>query len=397
MSVSFWHVDCLYVMREDSITVYREEGTMFKSLLLFGGVALLLVGCAADGPLASEDAQISPGEEAAPKLTMSGSRAGGGREVREPAASIGLDRPAAAAPILLKELRFDETLTVHGLELSWLEVNDSRCPQGAVCIWEGEMGILLGVKEGKEDLGSFALTRHHEGDERARVRIGNRIIELVDVGPYPALDAETERAKYTASLAVSLELEVRPLEGGLAVGERPAGGFETGRPTKPLPDEDDFPLEPEGPIKPLPDGDDFPFEPPEEPNELDPQIAEALKVNREQWASQGIDSYQVRFQRSCFCGPDYRRAAVVVVRGGEIASATYADDGTVVEPEFFDRYETIDGLFDLIQKGIEQGAARIDVTYDEKYGYPTDLYIDWHEGMADEEQGFAMGELVVMK
>lgn len=352
---------------------------MLRSLLLLGSAALLLAGCSADGPLASEDTQISSGEKAAAKLTMSKSRAGGRREAREPAASSGLERPQPAVPILLQELRFDGTLIVHGLELSWLEVNDSRCARGAVCVWEGEVGILLGVKEGKEDLGRFALTRHHDGDERARVRIGNRVIELVDVGPYPTLDAETERAEYAASLAVSLELEVRPLEGGLAVGERPVGGFEGDRPTRPLPD-----------------GDDFPFEP-QEPKELDPQIAAALRTNREQWTSQGTDSYQVRFQRSCFCGPDFRRAALLVVRGGEIASAAYADDGTAVEPEFFSRYETIEGLFDLIQEAIEKGAARIDVSYDEKYGYPTDLYIDWHEGMADEEQGFAMGELVVLK
>ena len=353
---------------------------MLKSLLLFGGIALLLVGCATDSPVASGDAQAIDSGEAAAKMTVSGSRVGGRREVREPAASIGLDKPGSAAPILLQELRFDETLTVHGLELSWLEVNDSRCPRDAVCVWEGEVGILLGVKDGKEDLGSFALTRHHDGDERARVRIGNRVIELVDVGPYPALETTTDRAEYAASLAVSLELKVRPLEEGLAVGEKPAGGFEE-RP----------------PIKPLPDGDDFPFGPPEAPDKLDPKIAEMLKTNWEKWTRQGIDSYQVRFQRSCFCVPDFRRAAVLVVRGGEIASATYADDGTVVEAEFFGRYETVEGLFALIEGAIEQGAARIDVTYDEKYGYPTDLYIDRYETMADEEQGFAVGELVVMK
>ena len=145
---------------------------MLKSLLLFGGIALLLVGCATDSPVASGDAQAIDSGEAAAKMTVSGSRVGGRREVREPAASIGLDKPGSAAPILLQELRFDETLTVHGLELSWLEVNDSRCPRDAVCVWEGEVGILLGVKDGKEDLGSFALTRHHDGDERARVRIG---------------------------------------------------------------------------------------------------------------------------------------------------------------------------------------------------------------------------------
>jgi len=353
---------------------------MFKSLLLFGGMALAMVGCAGDGPLASDDTQEVDGRETAAKLTMSGGRVGGVREMREPMSSVGLDRPGPAVPILLQELRFDEALMVHGLELSWLEVNDSRCPQDAVCVWEGEVGILLGVKDGEEDLGSFALTRHHDGDERARVRIGNRVIELVDVDPYPALEVETERAEYVASLAVSLELQVRPLEGGLAVGERPAGGFGKG---------------PQ--VKPLPDGGGSPFEPPEEPNELDPQIAEMLKVNRDKWAGQGIDSYQVRFQRSCFCVPDFRRAALLTVRGGEIASAAYADDGTAVEPEFFGRYETVEGLFALIEGAIEQGAARVDVTYDEKYGYPTSLFIDRYLTMADEEQGFEMGELVVTK
>ena len=46
---------------------------------------------------------------------------------------------------------------------------------------------------------------------------------------------------------------------------------------------------------------------------------------------------------------------------------------------------TLDGLFANIQDGINANAFRVSVTYDEQYGYPKSIGIDYEEMMADEE------------
>lgn len=340
---------------------------MLKTLLLCAALALLIAGCSTDSPMAAdESAQAAP----AAKLTVSGDRVGGAREPdRRP-----LDL-APTAPTLLHELRFDRPLGTGGLEISWLEVSDSRCAEGAVCVWEGEVGVLLGVKEGGEDLGTFSLTVHHPDDERAQARIGNRLLQLVDVAPYPSLDREPEQADYVASLAISRELERRPLPGGLIDSERPAGGLHTGQP--------------------LPEPGGIDPEPGEKPDYT--TLEAALDENRTKWKTAAAQRYQFRFQRSCFCLPDYTRAVHLTVNDSRVEAAEFADTNEAVDPEHFGRYETVEALFELIAEAIEGGAARIDAEFDGELGYPVNLYIDRHLMMADEEQGFEAGELVILE
>lgn len=341
---------------------------MFRSLLLGAAFALLVLGCSSDSPMASgQNAEAVP----AAKLAVSEGRVGGTREQK--------GRPLdlePTAPILLHELRFDRPLSAGGLEISWLEVSDSRCPEGAVCVWEGEVGVLLGVKEGEEDLGAFSLTMRHADDERGQVRIGNRLIQLVDVAPHPVLDRKPEQTDYVASLAISRELEARPLPGGRTDSERPAGGLRGEQPRPGLGE------------KPRPETGDQP----------DYTVLKAtLAENRARWETAAAQNYRFCFQRSCFCLPDFRRAVDLTVSDGRIDAAEFADTGEAVAPEHFDRYETIGSLFDLIAGAIDEGAARIDAEFDRELGYPVRLYIDRHLTMADEEQEFEVRELVVLE
>jgi hypothetical protein len=160
---------------------------------------------------------------------------------------------------------------------------------------------------------------------------------------------------------------VRPLEEGLIVSEDRAGGTAVPR-THPGPDD-------------------------VQTEEEDPALLIALKENRRKWEQLGFDQYQFRFQRTCFCVPEYTRPAILRVRDGRIEAAEYADTGEAVDVEHFGRYETIEGLFALIREVIDQEADRIDVAYDEMFGYPTSLYIDRYAHMADEEQQIEVREL----
>ena len=56
----------------------------------------------------------------------------------------------------------------------------------------------------------------------------------------------------------------------------------------------------------------------------------------------------------------------------------------------YDRYVTIDGLFDTIQDAIDRKASEINVNYDPEFGYPMDARLDYVENMADEEYQFTV-------
>ncbi|MFA6111416.1 MAG: hypothetical protein WDA75_21880 [Candidatus Latescibacterota bacterium] len=180
-------------------------------------VAALISGCAGESPLASGDA-AGP----AAKLTISGGKAGGSREPRG-------TRPGTmpAAPARLAQVRFDQQVEAYGVGLTLLEVRDSRCPQDAVCIWEGEVAVLLGVTVDGTAADPVTLTLRTADDERAQVRLGNRVVRLQEVAPYPRAGVETGRAEYVASVSVGFERPprpTRPIKDGLTVSATEAGG-----------------------------------------------------------------------------------------------------------------------------------------------------------------------------
>ena len=75
--------------------------------------------------------------------------------------------------------------------------------------------------------------------------------------------------------------------------------------------------------------------------------------------------------------------------GGEVTEVRSAaqNSGTVPEPE---RFVPIEGLFALIQNEIMENVANIEGSYNETYGFPSRLFIDYDDRMADEEDSFAI-------
>jgi hypothetical protein len=103
------------------------------------------------------------------------------------------------------------------------------------------------------------------------------------------------------------------------------------------------------------------------------------------WESQAVDDYRYKLQVGCFCLVDVTRPVIVEVKDGQVASITYAEDGTAADPALFERYDSIDKLFAIINEAEAQEPARLDVTYDEATGVPQSVVIDISEQMADEE------------
>ncbi len=119
----------------------------------------------------------------------------------------------------------------------------------------------------------------------------------------------------------------------------------------------------------------------------------ALLQAQERWASSGNTGYTYTGAWTCFCPQEYLADTRVIVEGGQVTAVESADPGfdTIPAPE---RFVPVEGLFALVREAIDQNAARIEVSYDETYGYPVDLFIDHDERMADEETRFAISSFM---
>ncbi len=110
-----------------------------------------------------------------------------------------------------------------------------------------------------------------------------------------------------------------------------------------------------------------------------------LKFNRRLWDQANISNYRYTFSNGCFCIPDARGPVVIEVRNGETTSITSVATGEPVNQEFFQQYKTIPKLFNVIQDGINRNAFSLDIGYDPRLGYPTQINIDYNSQIADEE------------
>lgn len=88
----------------------------------------------------------------------------------------------------------------QGLVIKFNSVeDDSRCPKGAVCVWEGNAAIVL---ELKNSLGDTLTSNLNTTIHPKAVNFSNFIIGLKSLTPYPKLDEAINYKDYVASLLV---------------------------------------------------------------------------------------------------------------------------------------------------------------------------------------------------
>ena len=77
------------------------------------------------------------------------------------------------------------------------EINESRCPEGVVCVWAGQVTVsfdLKGAVEGKVQLASVM---------QPVDTVGNYAFRLVSVDPYPKYKQPLERSDYRITMKVA--------------------------------------------------------------------------------------------------------------------------------------------------------------------------------------------------
>ena len=102
------------------------------------------------------------------------------------------------------QINYQDSLTINDkLSLKFSNVTeDSRCPEGAQCIWEGRITIVLEVIENGEKTGELSLSNNPR-DEMQVQGINEYTITLIDVKPYPKIDNPFNKTDYVATINVS--------------------------------------------------------------------------------------------------------------------------------------------------------------------------------------------------
>ncbi len=81
-------------------------------------------------------------------------------------------------------------------------IEDSRCPTGVECVWQGRAVVKLAVGLPTGDT-SVLLTSQAGDAKLARDTVGGYIIELLEVAPYPVHTEPIEEEEYRISLLVT--------------------------------------------------------------------------------------------------------------------------------------------------------------------------------------------------
>ncbi len=97
-----------------------------------------------------------------------------------------------------KEFRVDEIYSDRSETLVFeiSTISDSRCPTGVVCFWEGEARVEIAISSPETD--TLELSTH---DQRTATS-GDYTFELIDVTPYPDINAETKAEDYRVKMKI---------------------------------------------------------------------------------------------------------------------------------------------------------------------------------------------------
>lgn len=109
---------------------------------------------------------------------------------------------------------------------------------------------------------------------------------------------------------------------------------------------------------------------------------DALEYSRAVWDGTGIQDYEYRLQRSCFC-PLFGELQVTVVDDSVVQAVR--PDGTPVPEEELPYVETVADLFDIIEWAIRTEAYSYQVAYHPTLGYPVLVDLDPIRNAVDDE------------
>ena len=118
-----------------------------------------------------------------------------------------------------------------------------------------------------------------------------------------------------------------------------------------------------------------------------------LQEQEKKWKKQGITDYEFTSQISCFCQSDYTLPKAIVVKNDEIQSI----NGVAYANLEYENHMTIDELFDYIEDRQNKNLVIENLEFDSVYGFPSYIYFDISEMIADDEIGYTITNFIPTK
>lgn len=118
-----------------------------------------------------------------------------------------------------------------------------------------------------------------------------------------------------------------------------------------------------------------------------------LENHRRMWQERGPANYQYDLRVGCFC-PTWPYPARIVVRADSVHAVLEPETGDTLrspqsgEPaltELPDTYRPIGGLFDIVDRALDEDYHRLSVRYNDTIGYPTEIDLEKSENATDDE------------
>ncbi len=125
----------------------------------------------------------------------------------------------------------------------------------------------------------------------------------------------------------------------------------------------------------------------------DDTMLRELAKNRELWEASNIENYSLNQRVSCFCAGPY--SWTVFVKGKLKDKVEFDETQLEIGQTYDEIYEdvlnsarTVEEIFEFLERTINKEVASLRVEYNEEYGFPTLISIDYIENAVDDEIGY---------
>jgi len=113
-----------------------------------------------------------------------------------------------------------------------------------------------------------------------------------------------------------------------------------------------------------------------------------LEIARARWIAHRPEQYAFNVRKACFCA--VTGEVRVYVRHDSVLAVVGVPDARAIDTR---NYESIEQLFDFIERAISNHAAVIRATYDPVLGYPTSIDYDGAANIADDEVSYTLSDV----
>ena len=124
-------------------------------------------------------------------------------------------------------------------------------------------------------------------------------------------------------------------------------------------------------------------------NSDEDNLQKELNGNRQLWESSQIENYKLNERVSCFCGGPLEWDVFVL---NEVKNSVVFDESSVplenleeIRASIFNNARTIEDAFNFAEELLNRDVASLIIEYDEMYGFPKAISIDYNEVVADDE------------